>query len=135
MFLIQKAKNSLQRKLRHTQTGREKTRAGRVSVREKRRKAKRRISLSKLRVFRKNNEQKQARTERKQVNLDTKRAKYPVFLERLGGTLSLRVNFEGRPIMIIIQDESIFKWYDAFKKIWKLETGVALERKEREQVL
>ena len=88
-----------------------------------------------MRVFRKNNEQKQARTERKQVNLDTKRAKYPVFLERLGGTLSLRVNFEGRPIMIIIQDESSFKWYDAFKKIWKLEMGVALERKEREQVL
>ena len=88
-----------------------------------------------MRVFRKNNEQKQARTERKQVNLDTKRAKYPVLLERLGGTLSLRVNFEGRPVMIVIQDESIFKWYDAFKKIWKLEMGVALERKEREQVL
>ena len=45
------------------------------------------------------------------------------------------MNFEGRPIMIIIQDESIFEWYDAFKKIWKLEMGVALERKEREQVL
>ena len=69
------------------------------------------------------------------MKLDKKRAKYSVFLERLGGTLSLRVNFEGRPIMIIIQDESIFKWYDAFTKIWKLEMGVALERTEREQVL
>ena len=63
------------------------------------------------------------------MNLDTKRAKYPVFLERLGGTLSLRVNFEGRPIMIIIQDESIFKSYDASKKIWKLETGGGIRKK------
>ena len=69
------------------------------------------------------------------MKLDKKREKYFVFLERLGGTLSFCVNFEGCPIMIIIQDESIFKWYDAFKKIWKLEMGVALERKEREQVL
>ena len=31
--------------------------------------------------------------------------------------------------MIIIQDESIFKSYDASKKIWKLETGGGIRKK------
>ena len=46
----------------------------------------------------------------------------------LGGSLSLKLNFEGQPIMIIVQDESIFKSYDASKKVWKLETGRDLEK-------
>ena len=46
------------------------------------------------------------------------------------GALSLRLNFEDRPVMIIVQDESIFKAYDASKKIWKLVTGGGIRKKD-----